>query len=270
MKTLVTHINPHLDDIAGIWLFKKYHPEFKEVKIEFISASRDAAKSETADKIFIGTGGGQFDEHKESLAGTCAGSLVYEYLKKKNYIPKDEILRGALDQLTEWNLLIDTGKAPDCQFDEFSIQALIRMKDGKPENSLKSVELGIEILDRILIVLKRKQQSIKDWEKRVEFETKFGKSFAIVSETIDREFCREQTGDLFLMYHPKYKSVQFFTPSFEIDLKPIYDKVKELDPKASWFLHQSHHMVICGSSSAPDSKPTKLSFEQLIEAAKRV
>lgn len=265
MKTLITHINPHLDDIVGIWLFKRFHPDFKDAKIEFISASRDTAvKEKNKDKIFVGTGGGQFDEHKEGLQ-TCAGTLVYEYLRKKNYIPKDEILRGALDQLLEWNQLIDTGRAPDCQFDEFSIQAFIRVKDGLPENSQKSVELGCEILDRILIVLKRKQNSIKDWGSRLEFQSKFGKSFAVISETINREFCREQPGDLFLMYHPKHKSVQFFTPSFEIDLKPIYDKVKSLDPEASWFLHQSHHMVICGSSSAPDSKPAKLSFQELIK-----
>ena len=282
MKILVTHINPHLDDIAGIWLFKKFHPEFKEAKIEFISASRDAAAaSESKERVFVGTGGGRFDEHKEGL-DTCAGSLVYEFLKEKNYIPDDEITRKALDKLTEWNRLIDTGKAPDSQFDEFSIQAFIRTRDNSPETSEKSVELGIEILDRMLKVLKRREQSIRDWEKKVEFQTKFGRSFAIVSETIDREFCREQAcppsagasgdcrrgGDLFLMYHPKYRSVQFFTPSFEIDLEPIYDQVKALDPEASWFLHQSHHMVICGSSSAPDSKPTKLSFEQLIKVVK--
>jgi len=277
MKTLVTHINPHLDDIAAIWLFKKYHPEFTEAKIEFVSASRDlAAKEENADKIFLGTGGGKFDEHKEGLQ-TCAASLVYEYLKTESFVPENSILRGALEKLVEWNKLIDTGKAPDSQFDEFSIQSFIRCKDSNKENSQKSVELGIEILERILVVLKRRQQSIKDWEKRVEFESKFGKTAAIVSETIDREFCREQEGDLFLMYHPKHKSVQYFTPSFEIDpdligidLEPIYRKVKELDSQASWFLHQSHHMVICGSSSAPDSKPTKLSFDQLIEAVKLI
>lgn len=265
-KILVTHINPHLDDIVGIWLFKKYHPDFKDAKVEFISASRNQAeKEETEDKIFVGTGGGKFDEHKEGLTNTCAGSLVYEFLKAKGYIPEDEITRKALDVLIEWNRLIDTGKAPDSQFDEFSVQAFIRCKDSTCEGSESSLALGIQILNRILGVLRRKQQSLKDWEKRVEFSSKFGKSFAIVSETVNREFCREQEGDLFLMYHPTHKSVQFFTPSFEIDLEPIYQKVKELDPQASWFLHQSHHMVICGSASAPDSKPTKLSFEDLIK-----
>lgn len=268
MKTLVTHINPHLDDIASIWLFKKFHPDFKEAKIDFISASRgQAEKEESEEKIFLGTGGGKFDEHKEGLT-TCAGSLVYEYLNEKGYIPQDEITQKALEKLVEWNKLVDTGKAPNSEFDEFSVQAYIRCKDSSPQNSLASVQLGTDILNRILVVLKRKQQSIKDWDKRVEFQTKFGKSFAVVSESVDREFCREQEGDLFLMYNPKYHSVQFFTPSFEIDLEPIYLKLKSIDPEASWFLHQSHHMVICGSASAPDSKPSKLSFEQLIEAVK--
>jgi len=269
MKTLVTHINPHLDDILGIWLFRKFQPEFKNANLEFISASCEAAaKTQPADKIFIGTGGGQFDEHKEGLQ-TCAGTLVYEYLKEADLIPQDQLTKRALDKTVKWNELIDTGKAPDCQFDEFSIQSFIRVRDNLTDSSKKAVEMGEEILNRILEVLKKKEQSFLDWEKRQEFASKFGKGYAIFSETINREFCREQDGDLFLMYDPKYKSVQFFTPK-EIDLEPIYQKVKQEDPEASWFLHQSHHMVICGSSSAPDSKPSKLSFEELIAVAKEV
>lgn len=267
MKTLVTHINPHLDDICAIWLFKKYHPDFKDAAVEFISASGDKANQDSEDKVFLGTGGGRFDEHKEGL-DTCAGSLVYEFLKEKELLPKDTLTQQALEKLINWNLLIDTGKAANSQFDEFSVQSFIRTKDNSPRTSNKSVELGREILDRILEVLKRKEQSIIDWEKREEFETKLGKSYAVVSETVDREFCREQSGELFLMYDPKYRSVQFFGP--KVDLEPIYRKVKEIDPQADWFLHQSHHLVICGSSSAPDSNPSKLSLEELIEIAKRI
>lgn len=268
MKVLVTHINPHLDDILAIWLFRKFHSDFKGANLEFISASRErAAKDETDDKIFLGTGGGQFDEHKEGLK-TCAGSLVYEYLKEQGFISKDGITQKALENMIEWNKLIDTGQAPLSEFGEFSVQAFIRTKDSLDESSRKSVELGEEILDRILKVLKRKQKSFMDWEKRVEFTSKFGKSVALISETINREFCREQEGDLFLMYDPKYPSVQFFAPNK--DIKEIYEKVKQKDQEASWFLHQSHHMVICGSSSAPDSKPTKFSLEELIEIAKSV
>src|SRR3989338_9248036 len=164
-KILVTHINPHLDDIVGIWLFKKYSPDFSDASVEFISASRDGG-GDNEEKIFIGTGGGKFDEHKEGLS-TCAGSLVFSYLKEEGLIP--ELEAKALEKLIEWNLLVDTGKANSSEFDEFSVQSFIRTKDSSVETSKKSVELGIEVLDRILEVLKRKEQSKIDWEKTVEF-----------------------------------------------------------------------------------------------------
>lgn len=269
MKILITHINPHLDDIFGIWLLKKYHPGFKDAKVEFISASHDVGNKETADRVFVGTGGGKFDEHKEGLK-TCAGSLVYDFLKKEGLLPEDKITVKALEDLVEWNRQIDMGLISIEAYDEFSVPSFIRSKDNKKETSLDNVELGSEILDRILRVLKRKQQSLKDWEQRLEFETKFGKTIALKSDTVDRPFCKRKGGDLFILLSPKYKGVQFFTPSQTLDLSPIYEKVKRMDSEADWFLHQSHHMVLCGSSSAPDAKQTKLSFEQLIEVAKSI
>ena len=264
-KTLVTHINPHLDDIFAIWLYKKYMSDFSDAPVEFISASKEAA-AQSQDKIFIGTGGGDFDEHKEGL-DTCAGTLVFEKVKVNI---TDDLTLKALDEMVKWNRLIDTGKMEVKDWEEFEVASFIRPLDGAEENSQKAVELGSEILNRILEVLKRKQQSILDWEERVEFESKFGKSIAVKSETVNREFCRQMGGDLFLIYDPKQNSVQFFTPSFEIDLEPIYKELREKDPSASWFLHQSHHMVICGSGSAPDFQKTKLSFDSLIEVAKKI
>ncbi|MBI4039168.1 hypothetical protein HY384_04405 [Candidatus Daviesbacteria bacterium] len=269
MKVLVTHINPHLDDIFAIWLLKKYDPKFTDFEIDFISAAHNLATKETEEKMFVGTGGGRFDEHKEGLK-TCAGSLVFDFLKSENLLPDSEIEVAALEEVVEWNKQIDTGIIPIDAYDEFSVPAFIRSKDSKKQSSQEDIELGSKILDRILAILKNKQKSAKDWEKRVEFDSSFGKSLAVVSDTIDRPFCKRMGGDLFLIYDPKYHSVQFFTPSQTLDLSPIYEQVKKLDPEADWFLHQSHHMVLCGSSSAPDAKQTKLSFEQLIEAAKSV
>lgn len=267
MKTLVTHINPHLDDIFAIWLLKKYDPKYSRFEIDFISANHSSGDQETENKVFVGTGGGKFDEHKEGLH-TCAGSLVFDYLKKENLLPKDNLEIKALEAMVEWNKQIDMGLAPTSEFGEFSIQAFIRSKDSKKDSSLDDVSLGRKILNRVLLVQIRTQESLKDWEKRVEFETKFGKSIAVKSNTIDRPFCKRMGGDLFLLVSPRYNGVQFFTPSHSLDLSPIYEKVKSLDPEADWFLHQSHHMVLCGSSAAPEAKATKLSFEQLIEVAK--
>lgn len=269
MKTLVTHINPHLDDIFAIWLLKKFDPKFKDFGVDFISANHNSGDQETEEKVFVGTGGGKFDEHKEGLH-TCAGSLVFDYLRNENLLPEDKLAVKAIEEMVEWNKKIDTGTIPIEAYDEFSVPAFIRSKDNNKQTSLKDVELGSEILERILEMQKRKQQSIKDWEKRVEFETKFGKTYAIKSGTIDRPFCKRMGGDLFIIHNPKYPSIQYFTPSQTLDLSPIYEKVKEMDPDAGWYLHQSHHMVLCGSSAAPDAKPTKLTFEQLIEMSKSI
>lgn len=270
MKTLVTHINPHLDDICAVWLYKKFHPEFKDAQIEFLSAKGAAVtyQNQPVDSdpnvIHFGIGRGKYDEHKGDV-GESAASLVWNDIK---VLSKDEVETKALDQLIEWNTLIDTGKAPGYEYSEFSAQSFIRSVGNSEEASLKSLNLGFEILDRILEVLKKRQKAIKDWEKRIEFQTKFGSTVAVISETVDRAFCKSKQGDLFLMYNPKYKSVQFYSDAK--DLEPIFTVLKGKDPQADWFLHQSHHMVICGSSSAPDSKPTKLSFEELVEVAKNL
>lgn len=269
-KTLITHTNPHLDDIFAIWLYKKFHPEFLNAKIEFISASHDAASlDESEDKIYFGTGGGKFDEHTEARVGDSAGSLVWKDILENGLSPKDEVEEHALEELVKWNTAIDTGQAPTSDFSEYSLQSILRPPATDQDISAISLKMGEEILDRLLEIIKGKLNAKIDWEKREEFETKLGSAAAVKSEFITRAFCKQvgKNLDLFLMYDPKFKSVQFFTP-MDLDLEEIYLKVKKLDPDASWFLHQSHHMVICGSGSSPDSKPTSLSFEQLIDVLK--
>ncbi len=223
-------------------------------------------KEETEEKIFFGTGGGKFDEHKGDLED-CAASLVWKNIKNSDLKPSDEVELKALDDLIEWNRLIDLGKGTNYDFGPYSVQAFIRSKESTQESSLVSLKLGEEILDRILELLKNVKQSEKDWESKVEFESQFGRSVAVSSETVDRSFTRDKGFNLVLMFDPEFKSAQFFTPSFDIDLEPIYKKLIEKEPDSGWFLHQSHHMVICGSSSAPEHK-TDLSFDELIEIAK--
>ncbi len=278
MKILVTHINPHLDDIAAIWLFKKFNPDFKEAKLEFLKATSGTVTyenkpvDENPEVVHFGIGKGKFDEHKGDV-DECATSLVWIDVAGKVV---DNIEKLALQRIVDWVTLEDTGRLPIEKYSEFSVPAFIRPADSSQTGSTKAVEMGSEILDRILNVVKNTEQAKVDWEERIEFESQFGKAVAIKSNAVDRNFCKEQGGELsrereaclFLMLDPKSGFVQYFTPSHEIDLEPIYTKVKELDPQADWFLHHSHHMVICGSGTAPDSKPTKLSFEKLMEAAK--
>lgn len=267
-KKLITHINPHLDDIAAIWLLKKYLPDFANAEIDFISADNQH-QIESDDLLFVGVGRGKYDEHKGDVED-CATSLVWKDLLSKNLSPQDQNQKKAVDELVEWSRVIDLGRYPEQEFSDFIVPAFIRPSDNTKQSSLDAVELGEKILDRILEVLIKKQRSLSDWQNKIEFDSLFGKAVAVSSQTINRAFCKAN-GDavLYLMVDPVTNHVQYFTPEFDIDLEPIYLKLKQLDPQADWFLHQSHHMVICGSGSSPDSKTTDLSFEQLIELAKK-
>ncbi len=270
MKTLVTHINPHLDDIAAIWLFKKFHPEFMGAHLEFISAEEGNKGLENSDdKVYFGVGRGKFDEHKGDI-NECATSLVWKDVISSSLSPKDETEKKAYNRIVEWVRLDDTGRLPQEDFDQFNIPAFIRLKDNDAKTSGKSTELGAEILDRILNVVKDDEEAELDWQKKEEFETSFGKSYAVLSDKVDRPFCKKKGGDLFLIMGPKTGYVQFFTPRNDLDLEPVYEKLKEVDIKAGWFLHHSHHILICGSGSSPDSQKTSLSFEQVIEMVKGI
>lgn len=270
MKILVTHINPHLDDIAAIWLFKKFHADFKNADLEFISAHEgNHGLPDTAEKVHFGVGQGRFDEHKGDL-NDCATSLVWKEIKSSNLVSRNETELQAYEELVEWSRLIDTGGMPIQQFDEFSVASFIRPHETTTASSKEAVLLGEKILDRILAVLKRKQKAQTDWEKKIDFQSSFGPSCAVNSQYVNRDFCQRQKGVLFLMYHPQYKSMQFFTPLQEIDLTPLYKKLQQLDPQASWYLHHSKHFILCGAGSDPKFTPTKLSFEQLIDVAKGV
>ena len=265
MQTLVTHINPHLDDIVAIWLFKKFYPKFNGSKIEFISAGVDLSGEESEEKIFFGVGKGRFDEHKGDI-GECATSLVWKDIVQNGLAPKDEIELKACVELVEWSRKVDLGQT-DEEFDGFSMPAFIRPIDGTEVGSLRALSLGEEILDRIIEVLKRNKQSLQDFQEAREFPSTFGKFIAVKSETVNRAFCKKQDGDLFLMYSPKSNWVQYFTPKENINLEPLYLKLKKIDGEASWYLHHSNHFILCGANSSPDPKKTKLSFDNLIEVA---
>lgn len=268
MKTLITHINPHLDDIGAIWLFRRFQPDFKEAQLDFVSASLvEQGVPNTDDTIYLGIARGPFDEHKGDLDDSAC-SLVGKYLSQNGFYPPDVGEKAALEELVEYIRLEDLGRLNFSEYSEFTIQAFIRPNDNQVESSKKATELGEEILDRVYKILIQKHQAITEWESRQEVETSLGKMIAIPAEHVNRAFCKShhQMADLFLIFNPKEGYVQYY--SDKLDLEPIYNKVKQLDPEAGWFLHQSHHMVICGGGSAPDSKKTKLGFEALVEAAK--
>lgn len=271
-KTLVTHINPHLDDIAAIWLIKKFFPEFKEAKIKFISAEKgQSGVTDSNNTLHIGVGRGKYDEHKGDI-GESAMSLVWLDIKKRTLVPKQEFEIKAYDEMVKWNTLIDTAQLPPWEYDDFDIDNFIRSFKNDAEDSLKTVNLGEEILDRIYPTLVKKFQGLKDWEKRIEFKSRWGKAVALESATFSRSYANKAGFAVTIVSHNKSgRFIGITAPgTSDADLTPIYLKLTSIEPEAGWFLHHAKKMILCGAASAPDVVRSKLTLKEVIEIVKSI
>jgi hypothetical protein len=104
ISTIVTHKNPHLDDIFAVWLLKKFggdkFPNIKRARVEFVGGlSRDFSSEKYPTRLFVGIGNGQFDEHPNPLKkierkeGECTSTLVAKHLGLNKFKPILQMLK---------------------------------------------------------------------------------------------------------------------------------------------------------------------------------
>ena len=55
-----------------------------------------------------------------------------------------------------------------------------------------------------------------------------------------------------------------------VDLTLAYEKLKKMDPSATWFLHVSKKMLLNGTTKNPKMKPTKLPLSVIIGVLKTI
>lgn len=274
IKIIITHINPHLDEIASVWLLNRFHPGFKKYRLKFVSAAANPdSYSRIKNAMIIGVGRGKFDEHR-GLRKECAATLVYKFLKNKGYLPKDKILRRAIEKLVYYVYLDDTGQLQKAEFLEFHIGNVFEpLRKGKG-NSFKIIKLGLELIDLIIENLKELVLVEKAWKSRKEFKSKFGKSVGItLSVSADnytmQSYAYQKGFKVLIIVNLKNQFKRIVAPAWSrVNLQPVYNKLIKIEPKTGWFLHHSNKMVICGSSVAPEVKKSKLTFRELIGVVK--
>ena len=269
MKTIVTHIGPDCDAITSVWLVKMFFPGWEEAAYAFVPAGTTVGKlppDDNPDLLHVDTGFGKFDHH-QSNADTCAAQLVYDEIKKTR--GKDvalERLIALVNDIDHFREVYYPNPAAD--FWDFG---LVSMIDGwrlmYPDNPIKIVDLGMNALDGIYKSFQNKVWAEKELkEKGIEFTTKWGKGIGMETPNDDTVRIAQKTGYMVAVRKdPKkgYLRIKSF-PKPEIDLEPLYDRLKADEPEATWFLHASHHMVLNGSSKNPDMRPTKKTIQQVI------
>lgn len=278
MKTIVTHYNPDLDAITAVWLVKKFLKGWEDAELAFVPAGKTLGEKppdEDPEIIHVDTGLGKFDHH-DTDEDVCAAGLVWEEVRRVTSYElrvKDKHFEEAVERLVKVVNEIDHFREvywpkPDADYYDFNLE---RILDGwkllYPGEYLRFVEWGRDCLDGILITFKNKIWAEEEMEKGKIFETKWGKALAV--ETVNDETIHLAQKKDFVLVARKDPRKGYLRikakPDLENDLTAVCEELKEKDPKATWFLHASKHMILNGSAKNPESKPTKLSLDEVVE-----
>lgn len=274
-KIIVTHVNPHTDEVYAIWLVKKFYPGLKKSKVKFISFDQNGGKTldgEPVDSnpniIYVGICRGRFDEHKEGVKSNCSATLVWQFLDEKGWLPKDIAAKKALEEMTKYVLLGDTGQLAKLRRPEYQVRSIIAGYI-KSQGSDKGLQFGLKVFDALFYQLKEKYEIREDWKKRIEFNTRWGQGVALESKS--------PMSSLYpFVFRRGYKILVFIVSTFGwrgfmaesksgADFSEFYRKLKKIEPEADWFLHPQKTILICGDVCRPNPRQSQLSLQQLID-----
>jgi len=270
-------MSPDLDAVTSAWMVKRFMPGFADAIPTFVPAGQTYKKAppdSDPDIIHTDTGLGKFDHH-QSNEFVCATSKVFDHLKNRGVLKKNDVepLRRIADFVTK----IDHFKEidfPDPTSDLYDF-CLYRFMDGlKPhlKDDLKIFEFGSTALEGILQVIRNKIFAEREIKEGYVFNSFCGKSLALESSNEETLKLSLMMGyDLVVRKDHEKGFVRIKTaPRDDLDLTPLYPLLQKADPKATWFLHASRHMLLNGSSKNPTTVPSVLPLKKVIEIIKEI
>ena len=277
MKTIVTHLSPDLDAIASVWLIKKYLPDWNDAQVKFVP-SGTTLDNQLADSdknvIHVDTGLGKFDHHQTNDY-TSATKLVYKYLIGRDYIEEKEIkpLEKIIEYVNSTDHFAEVFYSdPEADRYDFMVRQLVDGLKVINRDEVKLMEIIFLLLESALIVFKNKVNAEEEINQGFVFKSYLGRSLAIESKNEEAVKLALKKGfTLVIRRHPEVGFTRIKTiPDKKYNLRPIYEKILEVDKKGSWFFHISGHMLLNGSSGNPKLIPTTLSINKIIEIVKAI
>ncbi|HLL60716.1 MAG TPA: chromate resistance protein ChrB domain-containing protein [Candidatus Nitrosocosmicus sp.] len=277
MKTIVTHVSPDVDALSSVWLIRKFKRGWENADIAFISQGttyEDEPVDSDPNVIHVDTGLGKLDHHQNN-EDTCAAKKVFEYLRndgeiKEKFIPTLERMVHIINDIDHFREIF--WAEPDSDIYEFSIVSIIEGMKVRIQNDHELAMASEKIFDGILQSFFNKIQAEKEIDSGLIFKSLWGKTLAINSENDEVGQLAQKKGFHMVIRkslkkgHLKIK----LHPILKKNLKKIEKILKKEDPKATWFYHQSGHMLISGSSKSPTSIPTKLPLNRIVEIIKNI
>jgi len=294
MKIIVTHSSPDMDAITSVWLIKKFLPNWNDASVKFVPAGErlrgvnqesriknqgenDSAIEHIGDDevVHVDTGLGPLDHHQTASDKVCGASLTFDFVK--DHISKHNI--EAVERMVKVIVEIDHFKEvfrKDALLDyhEFDLASILDgLKLQFPgQDDLYVIEVS-KGLDAVLHGFENRiwaEKEIKENGKK--FETKFGKGigFETINDSVVK-LSQKMGYAIAVRKDPRKGYVRIkVRPDSKIDLTLACEKLRKIDPDATWYLHISKKMLLNGSVKNPKMRPTTLSLEKIIKVLESV
>ncbi len=271
-KILVTHLFPHRDDVAALWLLKRYEPSLKAAHFRFLPTSAGGLKL-SATEIGVGVGRGKYDEHKGDLKESAA-SLVWKDLKRRGKLPKGaegSALAALVDDVRLGDMGTGIGTPGHFRNDTKILQTIAGLPGG---DSLMATGWGFVLMDALLALYGEREVALKAIRAGKTFVTKFGKGVAVRSKILPgmaSTMSAELGFALIVLEHPSraYLHVRA-APSSKIDLTQLAKTVRAVEPKLEWYLHHSKRMFLHGDLVAPTKLRTRFTLKTMSALIKKL
>lgn len=276
-KLIVTHISPDLDAIASSWLVKRYMPGWESADHDFVPAGQtlNGLKPDADPNIIhVDTGLGKFDHHQLSEKSS-ATKRVFDYLAEEGHVKERDLM--GIEHMVDFITDIDNfGEVhfPDPTNDRycFCLYEFIYPLRSQLTSDTELVNMVFLILDSILFTIKNNLKAEEEIKEGFILKTKLGK--ALLMETKNEaaiKYALKAGYEIVIRKDPESGHVRIKTqPEEKYDLTALAEKIMSIEPNASWFLHASKHMLLNGSSKAPDSVASKLTLQRIVEILKEM
>lgn len=286
-KLIVTHHAPDLDAISSVWLLKRFDSQkYANAKVAFVNPG-DTISLERAEKEFncqlhevthVDTGLGEFDHHQMERASReiCAATLVFDYLKQV----RPEIVNDlALVEMIK--VIVDVDHFGEIYWPEakenrfvFTLHELIHGHESiEPHDDDSQLHFGMKALDCAYAEMtnRLKAEEIIS-NKGIEFSIKEGKCLGLETQNDESIKLAQVKGYILAIRkdsefgHLRIK----VRPDAKMNLEKLYQAIKEIDPKATWFYHASGKMLLNGSIKHRNQTASSLSLKSVIRLIEKL
>lgn len=247
--------------------------------------------------IHVDTGMGPLDHHQTQDMNVCGASRAWDYIKTQNkeLTTDSEKMKQRVEALSRIvAIVIDIDhfqevywQDPAADYQEFSLLGVLEgLKFKYPDDDKRYLEFAMQCLDAELHNFENRiwaEKEIKETGKL--FKTRFGNGLAF--ETINDTVLKlaQKMGSVMVVrkdprkgyvrikvrpINKSQKSEARSKNTEDIDLTLAYERLKKMDPEATWFLHVSKKMLLNGTPKNPKMIPSILSLDQIIRVLEEV